>query len=217
VQPRAARYQYSVSSRSCGYGRIEAPPHVHPRQQEEIRVSRGMAPIRIGRETCVVGPGERLLIPAGTPHTFSNAGGGRAPGPQRASASLCSGTISVFGPGAFPATVWDDLAAAHGAPPAPVSGPRVSGWRSVAAEARLGNRGGGHRARSRNPPSHLRDCVTSPGSLCARSRTGSPWPRVIFGRNQPPEDPRLAPSCSRLLPNPCCYRKRSECASLGPF
>ena len=36
----------------------------------------GLARVRLGRELRTVAPGERLVIPAGTPHTFSNAGAG---------------------------------------------------------------------------------------------------------------------------------------------
>jgi cupin domain len=53
---------------------LEAPPHVHPRQGEVIRVTSGTARVRIGRNVRNMEAGEHVLIPAGTPRTFSNAG-----------------------------------------------------------------------------------------------------------------------------------------------
>src|SRR5690349_3176225 len=53
---------------------LEAPPHVHPRQGEAIRVTSGTARVRIGRNVRNMEAGEHVLIPAGAPHTFSNAG-----------------------------------------------------------------------------------------------------------------------------------------------
>jgi cupin domain len=37
-------------------------------------VLRGSVGFKIGREKIVAGPGQRLTVPAGTPHTFWNAG-----------------------------------------------------------------------------------------------------------------------------------------------
>jgi quercetin dioxygenase-like cupin family protein len=51
-----------------------AAAHVHPSQEERFEVLRGTVGFRIGREKLVAGPGQRLTVPAGTPHRFWNAG-----------------------------------------------------------------------------------------------------------------------------------------------
>ena len=51
-----------------------AAAHVHPSQEERFEVLRGAVGFRIGREKIVAGPGQRLTVPAGTPHKFWNAG-----------------------------------------------------------------------------------------------------------------------------------------------
>ncbi len=51
-----------------------AAAHVHPSQEERFEVLRGSVGFRIGREKLVAGPGQRLTVPAGTPHKFWNAG-----------------------------------------------------------------------------------------------------------------------------------------------
>jgi quercetin dioxygenase-like cupin family protein len=48
--------------------------HVHPVQQERFTVLAGALRFRLGRRTVVAGPGEVLLVPAGTPHWFCNPG-----------------------------------------------------------------------------------------------------------------------------------------------
>src|SRR3954462_7960862 len=51
-----------------------AAAHVHPSQEERFQVLRGSVGFRIGRKKVVAGPGQRLTVPAGTPHKFWNAG-----------------------------------------------------------------------------------------------------------------------------------------------
>jgi quercetin dioxygenase-like cupin family protein len=51
-----------------------AAAHVHPSQEERFEVLRGSVGFRIGRKKLVAGPGQRVTIPAGTPHRFWNAG-----------------------------------------------------------------------------------------------------------------------------------------------
>jgi mannose-6-phosphate isomerase-like protein (cupin superfamily) len=51
-----------------------ATAHVHPSQEERFEVLRGTVGFRIGRKKIVAGPGQRLTVPAGTPHKFWNAG-----------------------------------------------------------------------------------------------------------------------------------------------
>jgi quercetin dioxygenase-like cupin family protein len=55
-------------------GGFVAAPHVHPHQEERFQVLRGSVGFRLGRTRSVAGPGERLTVPAGTPHAFWNAG-----------------------------------------------------------------------------------------------------------------------------------------------
>jgi quercetin dioxygenase-like cupin family protein len=51
-----------------------AAAHVHPSQEERFEVLRGSVGFKLGRKKLVAGPGQRLTVPAGTPHTFWNAG-----------------------------------------------------------------------------------------------------------------------------------------------
>jgi quercetin dioxygenase-like cupin family protein len=51
-----------------------AAAHVHPAQEERFQVLRGSVGFKIGGKKVVAGPGQRLTVPAGTPHKFWNAG-----------------------------------------------------------------------------------------------------------------------------------------------
>ena len=52
-----------------------APPeHSHPSQQETFRVEQGSLGYKLGSETLTAGPGEVVVVPPGTNHTFWNAG-----------------------------------------------------------------------------------------------------------------------------------------------
>jgi mannose-6-phosphate isomerase-like protein (cupin superfamily) len=51
-----------------------AAAHVHPDQEERFEVLRGSVGFKVGRDKLVAGPGQRLTVPAGTPHKFWNAG-----------------------------------------------------------------------------------------------------------------------------------------------
>ena len=51
-----------------------AAAHVHASQEERFQVLRGSVGFKIGRRKLVAGPGQRVTVPAGTPHRFWNAG-----------------------------------------------------------------------------------------------------------------------------------------------
>ena len=51
-----------------------AAAHLHPAQEERFQILRGSVGFRVGRHERIAGPGERLTVPAGTPHRFWNAG-----------------------------------------------------------------------------------------------------------------------------------------------
>ena len=51
-----------------------AAAHVHPAQEELFEVLAGELEFRLGRQTLVAKPGDRVLVPAGTPHRFRNVG-----------------------------------------------------------------------------------------------------------------------------------------------
>jgi quercetin dioxygenase-like cupin family protein len=51
-----------------------AAAHVHPYQEERFQVLKGTIGFRSRKETFEAGPGQRITIPAGTPHRFWNAG-----------------------------------------------------------------------------------------------------------------------------------------------
>jgi mannose-6-phosphate isomerase-like protein (cupin superfamily) len=46
--------------------------HVHPRQEERFQVLSGTFGVRVGDEQRSLGRGERLVVPAGTPHGWWN-------------------------------------------------------------------------------------------------------------------------------------------------
>ncbi len=52
-----------------------APLHVHPRQEERFQVLQGRLRVRLGRRETLVGAGQRLTVPPGTPHAYRNVGG----------------------------------------------------------------------------------------------------------------------------------------------
>ena len=51
-----------------------ASPHLHPYQEERFHVLRGTLGFRLHRSSIYAGPGQRITVPAGTPHKFWNAG-----------------------------------------------------------------------------------------------------------------------------------------------
>jgi mannose-6-phosphate isomerase-like protein (cupin superfamily) len=51
-----------------------AAAHVHAGQEERFQVLRGSVGFKVGGRKLVAGPGQRLTVPAGTPHKFWNAG-----------------------------------------------------------------------------------------------------------------------------------------------
>jgi quercetin dioxygenase-like cupin family protein len=51
-----------------------AAAHVHPYQEERFQVLKGTVGFRVGGKELVAGPGQRLTVPARTPHKFWNAG-----------------------------------------------------------------------------------------------------------------------------------------------
>jgi mannose-6-phosphate isomerase-like protein (cupin superfamily) len=50
------------------------PVHVHGRQVERFEGISGTLRFRLGRRSALVGPGDALAVPAGTPHGFQNVG-----------------------------------------------------------------------------------------------------------------------------------------------
>jgi quercetin dioxygenase-like cupin family protein len=52
--------------------------HVHPEQEERFEVTSGRMKFTMGRKKIVAEPGDVVVVPAGTPHAFVNAGDGPA-------------------------------------------------------------------------------------------------------------------------------------------
>ena len=52
--------------------------HVHPEQEERFTVTGGRMKFTMGRKKIVAEPGDVIVVPAGTPHKFVNAGDGPA-------------------------------------------------------------------------------------------------------------------------------------------
>jgi mannose-6-phosphate isomerase-like protein (cupin superfamily) len=55
-------------------GGAVATKHIHPHQEERFEVLAGSVGFEVGRENVTAGPGEHLVVPAGTPHKFWNDG-----------------------------------------------------------------------------------------------------------------------------------------------
>ena len=51
-----------------------AAAHVHPSQEEHFEVLAGELEFRLGKRKLAAKPGDRILVPAGTPHRFRNVG-----------------------------------------------------------------------------------------------------------------------------------------------
>ena len=51
-----------------------AAAHVHPAQEERFEVIAGELEFRLRKQTIVAKPGDRVVVPAGTPHQFRNVG-----------------------------------------------------------------------------------------------------------------------------------------------
>ena len=51
-----------------------AAAHVHPSQEERFEVLAGELEFKLGKRTLVAKSGDRVLVPAGTPHRFRNVG-----------------------------------------------------------------------------------------------------------------------------------------------
>jgi mannose-6-phosphate isomerase-like protein (cupin superfamily) len=68
----AARVLSTLSVLRPGFPLV--PLHVHPHQHERFLVRRGRLRVTVGRRRHVLGPGDELVVPPGTPHTFAVAG-----------------------------------------------------------------------------------------------------------------------------------------------
>jgi mannose-6-phosphate isomerase-like protein (cupin superfamily) len=62
-------FEYTAAAGTAG-----PPEHIHPEQEERFEVVAGAARFRVGGREVVLRPGESASVPAGTPHTFANAG-----------------------------------------------------------------------------------------------------------------------------------------------
>jgi quercetin dioxygenase-like cupin family protein len=51
-----------------------ASEHLHPYQEERFQVLRGTVGFKLDKSRMIAGPGQRITVPAGTPHKFWNAG-----------------------------------------------------------------------------------------------------------------------------------------------
>ena len=55
-------------------GGVVASAHLHPGQDERFQVLKGRLGFRLEKQQIEAGPGETILVPAGTAHKFWNAG-----------------------------------------------------------------------------------------------------------------------------------------------
>jgi quercetin dioxygenase-like cupin family protein len=49
------------------------PLHIHPSAEETYEVLRGTFEVNVGGAWATAAPGDRIVVPAGTPHTFRNS------------------------------------------------------------------------------------------------------------------------------------------------
>jgi quercetin dioxygenase-like cupin family protein len=54
------------------------PAHIHPNQEERFTVHEGTVQFKVGRRKVISGPGDELVVPAGTKHAFKNLGAAEA-------------------------------------------------------------------------------------------------------------------------------------------
>lgn len=54
-------------------GGIRAPDHIHPRQEERLRIAAGSARFRVDGEERTASAGEIVTVPIGVAHTWENA------------------------------------------------------------------------------------------------------------------------------------------------
>ena len=59
-------------------GAVVAGRHIHPHQREDFRVESGTIRLQIGKSEETLTAGDERCVPAGTPHTWANAGSGDA-------------------------------------------------------------------------------------------------------------------------------------------
>ena len=73
--------RYHVNLRSEGENlivdtRVEpgggVPTHAHPKSEEDFSVQEGQVAFRVGKRKQVLGPGDEIVVPAGTKHSFRN-------------------------------------------------------------------------------------------------------------------------------------------------
>jgi quercetin dioxygenase-like cupin family protein len=50
------------------------PTHAHPKSEEHFSVQEGQVGFRVGKRKLVMGPGDEIVVPAGTKHSFRNKG-----------------------------------------------------------------------------------------------------------------------------------------------
>ena len=55
-------------------GRVPGGLHIHPHQEERFEVVSGTMRFRVRRERIIAEPGDVVVVPAGVPHDFANAG-----------------------------------------------------------------------------------------------------------------------------------------------
>jgi mannose-6-phosphate isomerase-like protein (cupin superfamily) len=55
-------------------GGFVAAEHVHPNQEERYQILAGELNVRLDGKELVLGPGDRVVVPAGRPHVWRNAG-----------------------------------------------------------------------------------------------------------------------------------------------
>ena len=66
--------EYVLVETTVQPGGFVAAAHVHPNQSERFEVERGLVGFALDGEKVVAGPGESVVVPAGSSHQFWNAG-----------------------------------------------------------------------------------------------------------------------------------------------
>jgi mannose-6-phosphate isomerase-like protein (cupin superfamily) len=125
--------------------------HVHPHQQERFIITAGEAHFTLNGENRVVGPGETLDVPAGTPHSEGNPGSVEVVGVVELRPAL--GTQQMFE--AFAGLATEGKTTSRGAPKNPLQlGATVWHFR--------------HESRATSPPVWLQNLILAPLSALSK-------------------------------------------------
>ncbi|HSI12704.1 MAG TPA: cupin domain-containing protein [Chthoniobacter sp.] len=90
VMQTTERSQTAVMTLALG-GASSSEPNIHPKSDQVVLLVDGELTAKIGEETRCIRVGDIVIVPAGTPHKFTNSGKAEAK------------AFSIYAPPAYPA------------------------------------------------------------------------------------------------------------------